>query len=492
MGGTSDRVSRGTQQLSQGVSARSNASGAATFTFQSPPPNLIWTGTISIPNAPSGAVFTASVGATNWGAWGGETVFGPIQCRGLDQLTIVATGLTANTTYEAFWIGSSDEQGTVQPVWPDANSTALTAQISGTVGVTGSLTSVGSITNPVTTLPGTTLTTGTGTGASTSITVASTATFPSSGFLSVATSSGVLTFAYTGTTATSFTGLTLEAGVSSWAWTSGQPVNLAQTVTGSVFSNNLSSQAVVTTGTGWASSSIWSGTLTQPFRSFSLIATTGTLAATTYVLTNTTTGQSVTRYSGGFSEIDLTLGGSAGDSFTLTPSGTSSSVAWALIGYRDQIVQAIGPPAGGSIDTVTYGGGINYTPVTATLAVGASQTLVASLNSGQSLRLQHFFAWNSSKATVAGAVLLQSQANLLGTLFTYPIAGLNLTATTQYVTANYNFSGQIVPGPGGGTQGILTPSGSLVSTGALIVTNNTTAVIQYFVGYDVITNPTIY
>ena len=63
-----------------------------------------------------------------------------------------------------------------------------------------------------------------GTGASTSLTVASTTGFLSAGSISVVASGGTLTFSYTGITSTSFTGLTLTTGTSSWTIANGAAV----------------------------------------------------------------------------------------------------------------------------------------------------------------------------------------------------------------------------------------------------------------------------
>ena len=124
--------------------------GVATFTFPSVPQGYTWTGTLSCATANTGTVFYATVGSTPWGEWGGNSVFGPVQAQSMQQLVVTATGLTLGSVYTLNWVGSSDPAGTVGAIWPDSNSTALTAQISGTVPISGSVTTTGS----VTTLPG--------------------------------------------------------------------------------------------------------------------------------------------------------------------------------------------------------------------------------------------------------------------------------------------------------------------------------------------------
>lgn len=127
------------QQLNQSQTVVTGASQTtATFTFDSPPPGLTWTGTLWCANAPTGAVFIATIGAQSWGEWGGNSVYGPIQAfgAGSQQLVVTATGLASSTSYTLNWVGSSDASHNVAAVFPDANSTALTAAISGTVGLT--------------------------------------------------------------------------------------------------------------------------------------------------------------------------------------------------------------------------------------------------------------------------------------------------------------------------------------------------------------------
>lgn len=118
----------GSEQLTLLKTAQADANGNATFAFDRPPPNLWWTGTLNCAGAPSGSVFSANVDATPWGQWGGNTVYGPVQVQGTQQLKVTVTGLVPSAQYALAWIGSSDQAGTVQPIAPDANATALTAQ----------------------------------------------------------------------------------------------------------------------------------------------------------------------------------------------------------------------------------------------------------------------------------------------------------------------------------------------------------------------------
>jgi hypothetical protein len=130
MGQAQNPVSPTTQQLNAPTSTTATAIGTATFTFQSPPTGLTWTGTLSCAGAPASAIFIATVGATPWGDWAGNSVYGPVQCLSNQQLVVTATGLTPFTSYEMVWSGSSDAEGMVQPIWPDTNVSAQSVQFS--------------------------------------------------------------------------------------------------------------------------------------------------------------------------------------------------------------------------------------------------------------------------------------------------------------------------------------------------------------------------
>ena len=158
MGTASAPLSPASQILSQTLAATSNASGVASWTFPSPPNGFTWTGTLTCASAPIGAVFLATVGGVSWGDWGANSVYGPVQVLGAgsQQLVVTATNLTANTTYTLQWNGSSDPSDLVAAVWPDVNTSGLQATIAGIINaniVGGSLTSIGSITNPVSSNP---------------------------------------------------------------------------------------------------------------------------------------------------------------------------------------------------------------------------------------------------------------------------------------------------------------------------------------------------
>lgn len=144
MGSASNPISSTTQILNKAVGATSdNQDGSATFTFDSPPAGQTWTGTLCCANAPGGAVFTATIGSTAWGSWGGNSVFGPIQIigQGSQQLVVQAIGLQLSTNYTMNLVGSSDGQTNVAPIWPDATSSALQAEFVG--GASNIITTLG-------------------------------------------------------------------------------------------------------------------------------------------------------------------------------------------------------------------------------------------------------------------------------------------------------------------------------------------------------------
>ena len=117
------------QVLDKQVGIVAAGDGTATFTFQAPPTGFWWTGTLNCSSAPTGAVFVATIGATQWGQWGGNSVYGPVQSQANRQLVVTATGLVPGTTYVMTFLGQEQISAVADVVWPSANSTALTTQI---------------------------------------------------------------------------------------------------------------------------------------------------------------------------------------------------------------------------------------------------------------------------------------------------------------------------------------------------------------------------
>jgi hypothetical protein len=136
VGTASAPLAKGSQALTIPVAAQVGANGSATFTFPAVPEGFTWTGTLLCPGAPVTALFSAMVGATPWGSWAGNSVAGPVQCTGNQQLVVTATGLTPNAAALLEWLGSSDPSTLVAAVWPDVNTSAVAEQLVSTQDIT--------------------------------------------------------------------------------------------------------------------------------------------------------------------------------------------------------------------------------------------------------------------------------------------------------------------------------------------------------------------
>ena len=124
MGEARAPLSPQSQQLTKTISAVASAAGVASFKFDAPPQGFTWSGTITVQGAPATAVFLANIGATPWGDWAGNSIGGPIQAFGNQQVVITATGLTSGQGYLCVWTGSSDPSDMVAPIWPEPSSSA--------------------------------------------------------------------------------------------------------------------------------------------------------------------------------------------------------------------------------------------------------------------------------------------------------------------------------------------------------------------------------
>ena len=464
MGSASQPLSEASQILSRTQSFNTNASGAATITFPNPPAGFTWTGTLNCALASTGAVFLATVGGVSWGEWGGNSVYGPVQVlgNGGQQLVVTVTGLAASTNYTLQWNGSSDPSDLVAAVWPDSNSTALTAQISGTVPVTVSNTvstnsnitggSVG-VTGSVATTAGSTLTTATGSGGSTSLTVASTSTFPSQGLLSVVSNNGSLIFSYTGTTSTTFTGLVLLTGSASSTIASGAPVVTATSsnLSGTITTNPLAPAAdLVHQGTY---TTTWSGTAptiplvneteTNTYVGFMVVFTAMFYTlhigqGGTFVFTNTVTGQVQktyvptirTDYAIGLQTyFPVPVDGGNAYNITFVPASSSAgftvNIAWNIIGYRQPPVNTVIGSTLNSLNTVPYGGLLNSQLTLATATSGVFPGTVTD-GTSQVTRLQMVCAvMTSAAAAITGYV------SFCDATTAFPVAAIDMTQGTS-------------------------------------------------------------
>ena len=501
MGSASQPLSAESQILSQTQSFNTNASGAATVSFPNPPAGFTWTGTLSCALASTGSVFLASVGGVSWGEWGGNSVYGPVQVlgNGGQQLVVTVTGLAASTNYVLQWNGSSDPSYIVAAVWPDSNSTALTAQISGTVPVT-----VSNTVATTTTAPGTTINGAGFTGASTSLTVASTTGFSTSGFIGVPGSGGTLIFAYTGTTSVSFTGVSLVSGTAGWTIANGAAITQTTAspssvgVTGSLTTVGTITNPVTTNPNAATSDLLHSGTTaavganptvtlvntseTSTYTGFLLIVSSyvvGNNNGITFTLTNTVTGQSTAQqirglnqlYTGGITNFSLWFPATvnSGNTYTLTGANTqntgTSSITWALIGFRYSPYVNVQTSPLASLDVVQYGG---LQPVSlGTILTGALSTVGLGGPNNNTPRLHGVAITQSGSAAITGSVLLSdSLGNLLG--------GYDFTSST---TATHTV--------------FLDYSGLLLASGFITVQNTTNRTMLLTAWVDWMTTPNI-
>lgn len=102
----------------------SNSSGAITITFPQVAVNTIASGVVSVPAAPSGAVWQVLVNGENLGTMIGSTPFGTLQIDNTDQLQLTGTGVLPSTQYSAQFIGAID-YGTVPSAIPTPQATAV-------------------------------------------------------------------------------------------------------------------------------------------------------------------------------------------------------------------------------------------------------------------------------------------------------------------------------------------------------------------------------
>ena len=483
MGSSSRALGPESQQLNRVVSIVSSASGTGSFSFPSPPQGFSWIGTLSCATANTGTVFTATIGATSWGQWGGNSVFGPVQARSQSQLVVTATGLTANTTYVMTWIGSSDLDDNVQAVWPDSNSTALTAQISGTVPISGTVTtaagsvstvsgtvttgagSVSTVTGVVASSTASTTINATGlSGASTTLTVASTTNFTTSGFLTVLGSGGALVFAYTGTTSTTFTGCTLALGTSSWTIANGTAV-----VQNTAFATSSTVSGTVTTGAASQTNAAGLDSIVASYGFTSLPATSSNytcaqsytgfivgfqssgLSPTSIYISNVTQGftyvinrpgsgqgSTPTGYfinSSGFNYL-IPLQANAGDSVQIIVNGSGSSVIGGtvqLVGMKSSGVLAVTPSPNQSFDVVNFGGtSAPNVSVTAT----SNASILAAPSAGYAYRL-HSFAGPYNAAVSVGGSLRDAAGNVYASISPqFPFANMGGSICKAQLFAN--------------------------------------------------------
>lgn len=110
-------------QFTEKQQATSDATGAISFTMTTAPPGLVLTGSISIPQAPSGAFFHCTAADDDWGTWAGPALHNPVQSNAQIPLAVTGTGLLPNTNYVCVFAGTQQSSGMEPAVWPTTTLT---------------------------------------------------------------------------------------------------------------------------------------------------------------------------------------------------------------------------------------------------------------------------------------------------------------------------------------------------------------------------------
>jgi hypothetical protein len=90
--------------------------GTATFQFPPPAAGQVFTGTLSINNAPGSAVFSVLVGGQSQGSWIATNGFGPVQTSQGTPLSVEAFGLQPGVQYECSFVGNLVEGGDLDAI----------------------------------------------------------------------------------------------------------------------------------------------------------------------------------------------------------------------------------------------------------------------------------------------------------------------------------------------------------------------------------------
>jgi len=127
------------QPLNYSPAVTTDKNGNATFNFPAVPTGQIWTGTVTVINAPDSANMTiSSVGVQNTiGQFIGGNNWGPVQLGTGDQLIITATGLLPNTVYTCNFQGTAITGGDPGITYPEAYAHTVTIRAETTQLATG-------------------------------------------------------------------------------------------------------------------------------------------------------------------------------------------------------------------------------------------------------------------------------------------------------------------------------------------------------------------
>jgi hypothetical protein len=116
------------ERLVLAAAATADANGLIAFRLGPAPLGFVWQGSVTVTNAPSGALFTASVASTPWGQWAGPTNFGPVQLWGNETLTVAGVGLQKNTQYALTFFGVSLPEAQADPLPPVAPTSVVAVE----------------------------------------------------------------------------------------------------------------------------------------------------------------------------------------------------------------------------------------------------------------------------------------------------------------------------------------------------------------------------
>lgn len=121
---------QGRERLVTATAATSDANGAITFRVGPCPLGFVWQGSATVTGAPSGALFTSSVGSTPWGQHAGSTNFGPVQLWGNETLIMTGVGLQKNTQYSLLFVGVAMPDYMAEPLPPVAPLSTVSVETS--------------------------------------------------------------------------------------------------------------------------------------------------------------------------------------------------------------------------------------------------------------------------------------------------------------------------------------------------------------------------
>lgn len=118
------------ERLVQAVAATADTTGAISFRLGPCPLGYVWQGSVTVTNAPSGALFNSAVATTPWGQWAGPTNFGPVQLWGNETLTVTGVGLQASTQYSMTFFGVAMPESMATPLPPVAPLSTVSVETS--------------------------------------------------------------------------------------------------------------------------------------------------------------------------------------------------------------------------------------------------------------------------------------------------------------------------------------------------------------------------